>query len=400
MDQIAAQANLRELQACPTIKAEAQSLSASFRHRCRQILRCLERSLQASVQTDSKVLVVLLVMPFLKPPRGFLACVPLLLLCMACLIYRTAMLDRFLVESQVMQDSIKSADGVFVQLYRKARATAEAAVNHPGGLLLLGELSFLIFISALMGGIEACRAQGVYFMNIAAAIPYNFLVSASLSSSLVSFCIVWLPFLLNGFHGDRNAQSAERRKLTDRVYSLSRAVPAQILTPCFFAFTFAHHHPESSWYNFLVSFGSILQLFFWNISPAHTEKSTAQQMEWYAVGGYYGVAMTTGIWRIFTMFCLQNDFVVLWELLKATALDSAAPQAAFSFFLADLIGLALALSYLALLEDGPMAAVCTLVGALSVPGPAPTFAIYCVYREQKIAESLNHSVELPVAKVE
>ncbi|GAQ79106.1 hypothetical protein KFL_000240380 [Klebsormidium nitens] len=289
---------------------------------------------------------------------------------------------------EVMQDSIRSADGVLRHLYLKARATAEASVNHPAGLLLLGELSFLIFISALMGGIESCRVRGLFFMQIAAAIPGQFLITASLSSSLVSFCFVWVPFLLNGFQGDRSAQCAERRKLTDRMYSLISLIPAQILTPCFFAFVFAHHHPESPWYNFLAAFGGYLQIFFWMISPQLRAESTAEQMERYAVEAYQGVALTIVGWRLFTLFCLRDGFVVLLSLLKATA-ETAESQPAFVFFLVDLIGLTLALTYLALLEDGPVVALCTLVGALSFRGPAPTFAIYCVYRELKIQESLK-----------
>lgn len=327
--------------------------------------------------------------------RGILACAPLLLLCMACLIHRTEMLDRLFAESQVMQDSLKFAHGSFGQLYQQAKATVVAGVNHPAGLLVLGELSFLIFLSALMGGIEACRARGISLMDVAAVVPTHFLFSASLSSSLASFCFLWLPFLLNGRYGDRRAQSAGRRKLTDWVYSLSRAIPGLTLAPCFVAFTFAHHHPENSYYNGLVMFASYTQVMFLinSRSSPRAEEATADQMEEFAVMTYQTVALIIVVWRIVTVFCLQYDPIVLLAVLRAVP-DSAASEAAISFFLIDLVGLTLALAYLALLEDGPTAAVCTLVGALGFPGPAPTFAIYCVYREMEIADSLHGLTEL------
>ncbi|GAQ79168.1 hypothetical protein KFL_000250460 [Klebsormidium nitens] len=216
--------------------------------------------------------------------RRLLACAPPVFLCAACLLLRTFLLARFLEGSHAAESnsSCDSALSVHTHLFYPLRPIFEAGVNHPAGLLVVGELFLLVFVFALLAGVESCRMRARLSLKLGAFHQLQNLAAAF--TSCMAFCIVFLPYyLLSGGELDRRVQYVE--------IVMGRA-----------------------------GFGT--------------------------------------------------------------------SEIALLFFLIDLVGLTLYVTYFALLEDGPSVGLCTLVAALTVLGPAPTLAVYCAYREKKIAKSM------------
>lgn len=323
--------------------------------------------------------------------RALLACAPPVLLCAICLLLRTFLLARFLGESATESRSTEpwySAPTIHTHLFYPLRPIFEAGINHSAGLLIVGELFFLLFVFALLAGVESCRIRARLSLKYASFHQIQLLAAAF--TSCMAFCIVFLPmYLFRGGKVDRRAQSAERNRFRSRMIEVWPEVCFYFLEPSMVALTCAVNKNTSGKLEVLVA-STALALYFVNISLEYTPPGSATGIEEVAGFRYRIVIAFTLLWRLLTLRLLFKDPSLLSQVL--TILSGRAgfgtSEIALLFFLIDLIGLTLCISYFALLEDGWVVGLCTLVGALTVLGPAPTLAVYCAYRERKIAESM------------
>jgi hypothetical protein len=263
----------------------------------------------------------------------------------------------------------------------------QAAANHPSGVIVFGELLFLLLVYILLSGLESSRlgAKGPI-----AAFPLIHLVSQTLGAC-VSLPLVWLPsFLLSGV-GNRSPENAARK-------TISRGRVEAIVTVAFawlaVALTTFAVGPETQWatilYNILLS---IVAPAFW--FPFHSlPKSNAQQGERAAVAGYLLAAGAALAWRGFTFVRLIRDpspFSQLVAVLKSPSSSETGPSVAFHVF--DFFALFASFVLLALLEDGWVVALGTAAGGF-VLGPAPAAGLYCAYRERQIEKAVKRGAEI------
>ncbi|GAQ79175.1 hypothetical protein KFL_000250515 [Klebsormidium nitens] len=319
--------------------------------------------------------------------RRLLTCAPPVLLGVICLLFRVVLLARFLRESPAESSSSSEHTVVTFHTHRfyPLRPIFGAAVNEPVGLLIVGELFLLLYVFAILAGVESCRMRAHKALKINAMHLLQSLAPAF--TSCLAFCMVWLPYVLFSGGRERRAASAERNRLRPRMFDVWTQVTIFILAPSLLALVLIR---EQVFLGVLMAFSMILTAIFYGTSREYSPPSTATEMEEEAGLRYEVVVAFTLIWRLVTLVFIFNDPSLLSQplaLLMGRA-GFGILETALLFFLKDLIGLTLCVTYFALLEDGPLVGLCMMVGTLSILGPAPTFAIYCTYRGRKIEDSM------------
>lgn len=320
--------------------------------------------------------------------RRLLPCAPPLLLGVICLLFRVLLLVRFLKEiGSYSSSNARDALTFHTHLLYPLRPIFEAAVNTRAGLLIVGELFVLLYVFAILAGVESCRMRAHMALKYNAMHVLQFLAPAF--TSCHAFCMVWLPYVLLSGGRVRRTTSAEMNRLRPRMFDVWNQVTMFLLAPSLQAL-FVIQERSFYWQLGLVAASMLLAVYFYSISREYSPPSTATEMEEEAGLRYEMVVSVTLIWRIITLVYLFDSPSLLSQPLAVLTgrAGFGTLEKALLFFLIDLIGFTLCLTYFALLEDGPVVVLCMLVGMLSVLGPAPTFAIYCAYRERKIADSM------------
>ncbi|GAQ79179.1 hypothetical protein KFL_000250550 [Klebsormidium nitens] len=305
---------------------------------------------------------------------------------MVCLLLRASIFARFPLESFIEHGGFSERGVFLLNLVLPARACAilEAGANHPAGVPVIGKLCVLQF-RGLLSGVESCRERAHLDLELT-----SLRIAQSLAAALsgaFAFCLFWLSYLLSG-GGPRSTRNMKKSALTARVVRIWHAAASSVLMPSFIALmSYYQSDGYLSWLSACCYVGpSFLGLYFCNLSSEPFPPITAHKMEKEAVWRFHCVAVFTLLWRLVTLVFLYQDPSLVTQILALllARAGSEIPEAALLFFLIDLVGLTLCLIYFVFFEDGIKVALCTLVGALSVLGPAPTFAIYCVYRSDRL----------------
>lgn len=119
-------------------------------------------------------------------------------------------------------------------------------------------------------------------------------------------------------------------------------------------------------------------------APKHGQRNEVRRLDFVVLLGFVVAAALGLSWRIFSCLVLVSNSSARGQFLAVLTSESAS-DAVVRYVLVDTVGLSLCFAYLALLENGPLAAFCALAGAAAL-GPAATMALYLAYRERQIDE--------------
>lgn len=331
--------------------------------------------------------------------RRLLACAPAVLLGVICFIARVSLLRTSSLSELLTHTSSETKGTFYPSVIFQAWAVLKAGVNHPAGLLLVGELCFLTFVFLMLAGFESSRGRANWGPVL--TVPLFLLTSATFGASF-SFATVWLPFYLLTVSGSyRNVATVEKNALSLRRLCNCTGVLPFALTSLVMAFTFAHQHPPETGANTLPGvLNSLLVILILLLAGSSSSAPTAHKVEEMAVAGTMIAAGVTLLWRLFTHALIFTETTSISSLILTvlTTMNVSDPaDAAVRLFALDLVGTALSFAYFALIEDGLIVALCTVIGTLVV-GPAPAFALYCTYREKQIANALKNAEAATLAK--
>ncbi|GAQ84796.1 hypothetical protein KFL_002060170 [Klebsormidium nitens] len=315
---------------------------------------------------------------------AMLACTPPAILGASLFLHLLITFSRVLLESCGASEwkltSLPRLETLLRAGFCAQNAIFSALFNGSVGLLVLGDFLCLVSIYLLSTVRESMRAHATGQIVALGLTPF---LGAS-----GSFSLLWLPaHFPDGARGRFSAAARAPARLTrDDAATVTAVLSALVglLGPFLVA-------EDSHWALFLAGtlFPLMVPILAQALCCSHDPEAASKEGQGnearhlnYVVLLCFLVAATLGVfWRIFSCLVLVSNPSARAQFVAVVTAESAS-DAVVLYVLLDTMGLFLCFAYLALLEDGPLAALCTLAGAAAL-GPAAATALYLAYRERK-----------------